>query len=94
MVAKRILVIGKVQGAGFRSYVSSRAQELRIRGRVTNQADGSVEILAEHEDPAKIKVFSNLLWSGPGRVDDVSQEPAEPQGHSAFVVAYSQDQPF
>jgi len=43
----RIIVDGRVQGIGFRYYVSKRAQEHDIKGYVRNMPDGRVEIDAK-----------------------------------------------
>jgi len=40
-------VHGFVQGVGFRLYVQREADRLGLEGWVTNQADGTVEVVAE-----------------------------------------------
>lgn len=42
----RLKIIGRVQGVNFRNMVFSKAQELKLTGRVRNLDDGSVEIVA------------------------------------------------
>jgi acylphosphatase len=44
-----IIVIGMVQGVGFRYFVYARAKNLGLTGSVRNLYDGSVEILVEGE---------------------------------------------
>jgi acylphosphatase len=39
----RVLIIGKVQGVGFRAWVEDGARERQLRGWVRNKRDGSVE---------------------------------------------------
>jgi len=51
------LVIGRVQGVGFRYYVMGAAGDLGLRGWVRNRRDGSVEIVAE----GKKEKLSELL---------------------------------
>ena len=51
---RRYFVIGRVQGVGFRWYVTREAGTLAMRGLVRNTSDGHVEVLAvgtmtEHE---------------------------------------------
>ena len=45
--ARRFVVRGRVQGVGFRWFVEREAHILGIAGWVRNNADGSVEILAQ-----------------------------------------------
>jgi len=51
------LVIGRVQGVGFRYYVMGAAGDLGLRGWVRNRRDGAVEIVAE----GKKEKLSELL---------------------------------
>jgi len=50
MIRVHILVEGRVQGVGFRSYVRRLANQLGLKGWVRNLRDGRVEILAEGEE--------------------------------------------
>ena len=45
--ARRFIVRGRVQGVGFRWFVEREAHILQIAGWVRNNADGSVEVLAQ-----------------------------------------------
>ena len=47
MLAKRIVVFGKVQSVGYRSKVSQIAASLTICGDVRNEPDGAVTIFAQ-----------------------------------------------
>ena len=47
-----LLVEGRVQGVGFRHFVSGRAAEHGAKGTVRNLPDGTVEIFAEADRPA------------------------------------------
>ncbi len=40
-------VSGRVQGVGYRYFVTDRAREIGVTGYAKNLADGSVEIVAE-----------------------------------------------
>jgi len=45
--AARWVVSGRVQGVGFRAFVTRAAREIGLTGYVRNQPDGAVEIWAE-----------------------------------------------
>ena len=47
MIAMKITVQGRVQGVGFRYFTYGRARHHGLTGYVRNQADGSVEIVAD-----------------------------------------------
>lgn len=44
-----ILVLGFVQGVGFRRFIAKKAKELGLTGWVRNLPDGRVEIIAQGE---------------------------------------------
>ena len=56
-------VRGLVQGVGFRWFVCRQARALGLTGRVTNLADGSVEVGAEG-DRAALDVLLSALRTG------------------------------
>jgi acylphosphatase len=77
--ARRFIVRGRVQGVGFRWFVEREAHILGIAGWVRNNADGSVEVLAQGTRDQ----LSGLHWrlrEGPraARVDAVEAAPARP----------------
>jgi acylphosphatase len=61
----RFLVRGRVQGVGFRWFVSRQAQTLGVTGYVRNLMDGSVEVLASSADPAVLQRLEESLGRGP-----------------------------
>jgi len=88
-VARRVVVRGRVQGVGFRYFVTRRARALGLTGWVRNLADGSVEALCEGPDVA-VAALLEQLRSGPrlARVDDLEEHAEVPSGeHEGFVVA-------
>jgi acylphosphatase len=78
-LARRFVVRGRVQGVGFRWYVEAEAQRLGIAGWVRNNADGSVEVLAQGSREQLVGLRSRLR-EGPraARVDDVEELEAKP----------------
>jgi len=65
---------GRVQGVGYRYFVTARAREAGVTGFVKNMPDGSVLIVAEGRREA-LDVFLNLVRAPDEpviRVDDIS----------------------
>lgn len=66
-------VRGRVQGVGFRWFVTREATRLDLSGWVANQADGSVRVVAEGERAALDDLAARLSVGPAGaRVLDVS----------------------
>lgn len=59
------VVHGHVQGVCFRSYTRHRALDLNLRGFVRNQADGTVEVVAEGEKDTLVKLQAWLRRGPP-----------------------------
>jgi acylphosphatase len=57
-------VRGRVQGVGYRYYVSREAESLDVAGFVRNLPDGSVEVVAEAPEGA-LTTFEERLREGP-----------------------------
>lgn len=65
----RILVSGRVQGVGFRYSTYALALEIGdIFGKVWNNDDGTVEILAQSDDSQKMARFIQEIRKGPSRL--------------------------
>ncbi|HTR66268.1 MAG TPA: acylphosphatase [Terriglobales bacterium] len=75
--ARRFVVRGRVQGVGFRWFVEREAHMLAIAGWVRNNADGSVEVLAQGTRD-QLSGLRSRLRQGPraARVDDVEESEA------------------
>ena len=54
-----LMISGRVQGVCFRYYCREQAEQLGLKGFVRNDADGSVEAVAEGEEES-IKSF--VVW--------------------------------
>ena len=55
---------GRVQGVGYRYFVSREAESLDVAGFVRNLPDGSVEVIAEAPEEA-LATFEERLREGP-----------------------------
>ncbi|MCS4488844.1 acylphosphatase [Streptococcus sciuri] len=64
----RIIVSGRVQGVGFRYATYALALDIGdIYGRVWNNDDGTVEILAQSHDNSKMASFIKGIRQGPSK---------------------------
>src|SRR5437667_2708171 len=87
-LAHRFGVRGRVQGVGFRWFVEREAHVLGVSGWVRNNADGSVEVLAQGTRDQLLGLRSRLR-QGPraARVDDIEECEVGPvAGLSAFRI--------
>ena len=57
-------ISGRVQGVGFRFFVIERARRLNMSGYVSNNIDGTVEVVAEG-DQQDINTLHEYLKQGP-----------------------------
>lgn len=75
MPVRRFLVIGQVQGVGFRWFTQRTAIRQGIQGFVRNRSDGAVEVVAQ-ADERGLDRFREILRRGPptARVDRLSEE--------------------
>jgi len=87
MIAKRIKVIGRVQGVYFRASTKQEAHNTGLCGWVRNHTDGSVEIHVEG-DHLKVDQLINWAHNGPrmANVERVDVSIAEPEGHQDFEI--------
>jgi len=71
-IGREYLIRGKVQGVGFRFFVSRCAVNIGVRGSVRNLPDGRVKVIAEGE-LSLISDFEKIIFKGPpeARVEDV-----------------------
>lgn len=72
---------GRVQGVGFRWWVSDQGLRLGLVGRATNLPDGRVEVIAEGPETACRELLEALRGgSPPGRVRRVTERWSEARG--------------
>jgi acylphosphatase len=91
VTAVRVIVEGRVQGVGYRAWVSREAQSRNLSGWVRNRGDGSVEAVFAG-DQAKVAAMVEACRSGPGLavVSNVRQEAWSNQPPTGFSVRPSQ----
>ncbi len=85
--ARRIAVLGQVQGVGFRAAARAEARRLRLTGFARNEADGSVMMEVEGDADA-VKTFIAWCHRGPSgaSVSQVDVEASEPLKRPDFSV--------
>lgn len=76
-----LMISGRVQNVGFRSFCKRKALELSLSGWVRNRHSGEVEVLAEGAAPALAAFFAACkegpLWARVSRVEEVSYAGAD-----------------
>ena len=79
IVARRVLVGGRVQGVGFRVFAEAAAAREGVHGFVRNLPDGRVEAFIEG-DQAAVDAVELKLRRGPAgaRIESFEVEPAAP----------------
>lgn len=88
-MTRRLTVRGRVQGVGYRYFVSRIAEAFDIQGTVRNLFDGSVEIVASGSQE-NFRSFREQIEIGPShaRVDRVIEEPMESARHEGFRILH------
>ncbi|MGT2895597.1 acylphosphatase [Streptococcus entericus] len=81
----RLLVAGRVQGVGFRYATQALAMEIGgIYGRVWNNDDGTVEILAQAEEHHELQRFIHGIRNNPSRFAKVTYVDVTPVAFSDY----------
>jgi len=90
VIAKHLLIQGRVQGVGYRAWMVEKARELGISGWVRNRADGAVEALVSG-DVAAVEELSRLCRRGPrlAEVSSITEDLAEPPAEPGFYLGAS-----
>ncbi|WP_324809201.1 acylphosphatase [Sphingomonas sp. LY29] len=89
MVARHVIVTGRVQGIFFRAWTKQQADQLGVSGWVRNRSDGSVEAFLEGDETAVADLIERMR-SGPSaaRVDRLDEKAAEPSSDKGFSVRH------
>lgn len=86
IVARRLEISGRVQGVGFRYFVTRCARQQGLRGWVRNRSDGSLEALLIGEEAAVATVTEQCRRGPPmGRVDRLDVASAQDDGSTDFI---------
>lgn len=77
-ITRRLVIVGRVQGVGYRQSMHRKAVSLDVRGWVRNRLDGSVEAIVQGPPEA---VAAVMAWARHGPrtagVERVDVEPDE-----------------
>lgn len=84
------IVVGYVQGVGFRYFVVEKAQRLGLHGYVRNETNGDVEVVAQGTRPALEHLLMTLRQGPPAAlVHEVHTTWRQPTRHlSGFHIRF------
>jgi len=88
VIARKFLLSGLVQGAGFRFFTQRVAARYQVRGYVRNLADGRVEAWAQGPEKS-VEAFKHDITAGPqySRVDEIEEIVLDPnREYSCFRI--------
>ena len=87
IIAKHVMIEGRVQGVGYRAWTAGNASKRGLAGWVRNRMDGSVEAVFQGSKEA-VEAMIESCWSGPlvSKVTQVrvSDYPVD-SAHTAFL---------
>ena len=85
MTAKLLVITGRVQGVGYRHWLTARAAALGVSGWVRNRADGAVEALLAGETDA-VEELARLCRRGPpaAAVASITEQLVDPPEEPGF----------
>ncbi len=88
MIARRLLIRGRVQGVGYRYAAVEAAEREGVAGWVRNCRDGSVEALVQGDDAAVERMIAWCRNGPPGaRVTSVDTDAADVHaGFTGFTI--------
>ncbi|MEJ1158743.1 acylphosphatase [Prosthecomicrobium sp. N25] len=85
--SRRVVVVGRVQGVGYREWTRRTASRLGVSGWVRNRRDGSVEALLSGEASAIERMLEAMRAGPPAAcVDGLTSEPSDGDGRIGFDI--------
>ncbi|QEC48660.1 acylphosphatase [Baekduia soli] len=85
VVARSLVVRGRVQGVNYRAWLGERARARGVQGWAANAADGSVEVWLQGAADAVAQVERAARQGPPwGSVDSVQATDADPREVDGF----------
>ena len=87
MIARRIVVKGRVQGVGYRYAAVDAAERHHVTGWVRNRSDGMVEVQVQG-DPESVTAMIDWCRRGPSAagVTDIEIADAAPEPGAGFAL--------
>ena len=87
VVARDLVIHGRVQGVFFRAFVEDAATRAGVSGRAVNRDDGTVAVHLEGDADA-VRIVERACGEGPrgAHVGRVEARDAEPAGLTGFDV--------
>ncbi|WCB93724.1 hypothetical protein DSM104299_02440 [Baekduia alba] len=81
MIARRLVVRGRVQGVNYRGWVQDRARARGVMGWAENRADGTVDVWLQGA-PDDVVAVERAVGEGPShaRVEGVETSDVHPRG--------------
>ena len=85
MIAKHVVITGRVQGVGYRDWMVTQARSMGLSGWVRNRADGSVAALVAGDTPV-VEEMLRQCRRGPrmAMVVSITEELVEPPDEVGF----------
>jgi acylphosphatase len=85
MIARRLIITGRVQRVFYRDWTVATAQALGLQGWVRNRRDGSVEALLIGDEPQVTQMIDACRTGPPhAEVADIQIQEAKPEPLSGF----------
>jgi acylphosphatase len=80
MISRHLIVIGRVQGVGYRDALRDAAEKHKVTGWVRNRRDGSVEAVFAGPASVVAEMIAHCRHGPPSsRVEAVLNEPTGPE---------------
>jgi len=91
VAARRVRIVGVVQGVGFRPFIYRLAVSKGLKGYVLNLGGSEVEVWVEGEDGAIDSFLRDVRVRKPppARIDEVVVEEVKPKGFKSFEIRRS-----